>query len=278
MDLERWEAASQVRGKLESRKRITRKGVDYWLAREIQPVLGYEQWRQFRDVIRKAKIACENAGYRVENHFADVRKMVRTGSRAVRQIEDYALTKYACFLVAMSGDATKPEIAKAKAYFAVQTHRMEILDRLAMRIEHRKMVTDAMKALQGMAKDAKVINYPRFFGAGLYGMYKLRLAEIRERKGLPSTANIYDYQGVDELSMNAFRATLTKSRLAEKRIDDEDKAVQVAEEAGAEVRSSVLKFGGEMPEDLPTEEDIKKVKRRIKKGESKSSLVTKNRE
>lgn len=203
----------------ESIKHVNEYGEEYWLARELQPVLEYAQWRRFSDAIERAKLACKNSGFAVEDHFADVGKMVDIGSGAERQIDDVMLSRYACYLIVMNGDPRKEVIAIGQSYFAVKTRQQELIDNYEQMSEDQKRlaIRNEMKrhniALADAAHDAGVIeqkDYAIFQNKGYQGLYGgLGVKEIHARKGLKKSEKILDHMGSTELAANLFRATQT---------------------------------------------------------------------
>src|SRR3972149_2296625 len=158
-----------VKDSFDAIKRMTKTGIEYWHARDLQNILGYARWETFEDAIKRARQACESAGVEPRHHFADVTKKVSLGSRAERGVRDYALTRNAAYLIAMNGDPSKPEIAAAQAYFAVQTRRKEKADTLSeteARIELRDRLREDVKELGHAAKDAGVERFGLFHDAG----------------------------------------------------------------------------------------------------------------
>lgn len=259
---------SSILKQLDAAKRATSNGVEYWYAREIQSILGYQEWRHFEGVVNKAKIACDSTGYVPDRHFVETDKMVPIGSSAIRTTNDYFLTRYACYLIAMNGDPQKPEIGAAQTYFAVQTRRQEIEDQLTYdkkRLMLRQRVKDANRHLAGAAKDAGVDNFPQFQDSGYRGLYSMPAYEIRNRKGIPQKENILDYAGRLELAANEFRITQTEDRLKRENIRGQQDASRAHYAVGNEVRAAIRRVGGKMPENLPKEEPIKKVQARLKK-------------
>lgn len=174
----------------ESLKNHNQHGVEYWSARDLQTCLGYSLWRDFKNAIKKAVGSCEESGNASQNHFADARKKVEIGSQANREIEDYHLSRFACYLIAQNGDPRKLEIAQAQKYFAIQTRRQEISDQMAAdleRIEMRKQASIEFKALSGAAREAGVQDkmFGIFHDAGYKGLYGgLGSEEIKVRKGI----------------------------------------------------------------------------------------------
>ena len=246
----------------ESIKHVNEYGEEYWLARELQPVLEYAQWRRFSDAIERAKLACKNSGFAVENHFADVGKMVDIGSGAERQIDDVMLSRYACYLIVMNGDPRKEVIAIGQSYFAVKTRQQELIDnyeqmsedqkRLAIRnemIAHNKSLAEA--AQMAGIEDQK--EYAIFQNKGYQGLYGgLGAKEIHARKGLKKSQKILDHMGSTELAANLFRATQTDEKLRRENIQGKQAAYDTHYQVGKKVRQTIQELGGTMPEDLPT--------------------------
>jgi DNA-damage-inducible protein D len=160
----------------ESLKKINNHGIEYWSARDLQPCLGYSQWRRFENAIEKAIESCKQSGNDPKHHFVGAGKQIKFGKSATQTIEDYHLSRLACYLIAQNGDPRKPEIAQAQKYFAIQTRRQEISDQMAAdleRLETRQQTTIEFKALSGAAKEAGVQNkmFGIFHDAGYKGLY-----------------------------------------------------------------------------------------------------------
>ena len=246
----------------ESIKHINEYGEEYWLARELQSVLEYAQWRRFSDAIERAKLACKNSGFAIEDHFADVGKMVDIGSGAEREIDDVMLSRYACYLIVMNGDPRKEVIAVGRTYFAVKTRQQELIDnyeqmsedqkRLAIRnemITHNKSLAEA--AQMAGIEDSR--DYAIFQNKGYQGLYGgLGAKEIHARKGLKKSQRILDHMGSTELAANLFRATQTDEKLRRENIQGKQAAYDTHYEVGKKVRQTIKELGGTMPEDLPT--------------------------
>ena len=260
----------------ESIKHINEYGEEYWLARELQPVLEYAQWRRFSDAIERAKLACKNSGFAVEDHFADVGKMVDIGSGAERQIDDVMLSRYACYLIVMNGDPRKEVIAIGQSYFAVKTRQQELIDnyeqmsedqkRLAIRnemIAHNKSLAEAAQ----MAGIADQREYAIFQNKGYQGLYGgLGAKEIHARKGLKKSQKILDHMGSTELAANLFRATQTDEKLRRENIHGKQAAYDTHYQVGKKVRQTIKELGGTMPEDLPTpEKSVKQIEREVER-------------
>ena len=246
----------------ESIKHVNEYGEEYWLARELQLVLEYAQWRRFSDAIERAKLACKNSGFAVEDHFADIGKMVDIGSGAERQIDDVMLSRYACYLIVMNGDPRKEVISIGQSYFAVKTRQQELIDnyeqmsedqkRLAIRnemIAHNKSLAEAAQ----MAGIEDQREYAIFQNKGYQGLYGgLGAKEIHARKGLKKSQKILDHMGSTELAANLFRATQTDEKLRRENIQGKQVAYDTHYEVGKKVRQTIKELSGTMPEDLPT--------------------------
>jgi DNA-damage-inducible protein D len=254
--------------KLEQIKKVSKNGGHYWMGREIQQVLGYDKWDKFENVINKAIMACESSGEYPDKHFLQTGKMVSIGSGAQRSLKDYYLTRYGCYLVAMNGDTGKPEIGYAQTYFAVQTRKQEVQDQLTAdqrRILLRERVKDANKSLNSTAKKSGVQKFGVFQDSGYQGLYEMGLADIKKKKGILEKEHLLDRAGRTELAANEFRITQTEDKLIRDNVASEKHAINTHREVGKEVRKTIDKLGGIMPENLPPEEPIKKLMSKYKK-------------
>jgi len=254
-------------------------GNEFWFARDLLPLLGYTKWDNFLGVIAKAKTACEQAGHGCDDHFAGVGRMVPLGSGAEREIDDIVLSRYACYLIAQNADGRKRPVAFAQTYFAIQTRRQEIADQEAQEYtplsedERRVLLRDEIKThnryLASAAKNAGVregLDFAIFQTEGYKGLYGgLDVAGIRRRKRLTSKQAILDHMGSTELAANLFRATQTEEKLRREGTKGKEAANRTHYEVGAKVRQTIKDIGGDMPETLPAQEDIKKVGRRLQK-------------
>ncbi|MBS0615039.1 MAG: DNA damage-inducible protein D [Verrucomicrobia bacterium] len=261
----------------ESLKKLNEHGVEYWSARDLQPCLGYSQWRYFENAIKKAIESCKQSGNDPAHHFAGARKVIQAGKGATQVIEDYHLSRFACYLIAQNGDPRKPEIAQAQKYFAIQTRRQEISDQMAAdleRLETRQQTTVEFKALSGAAREAGVQNkmFGMFHDAGYKGLYGgLGVDAIKARKGIPPKENLMDRMDTTELIANQFRMSQTREKLKRENIRNPRDAMETHEMVGKKVRSVIEEIGGTLPENIPPAEHIKSVKKRIKT--SKPSLT-----
>ena len=260
----------------ESIKHINEYGQEYWLARELQRVLEYSDYRNFELTVFKAMEACKTAGGQIEDHFGDVTEMVEIGSGAHRELKSYELSRYACYLIVMNGDPRKEVIAVGQTYFAVKTRQQELIDQYDQlsedqkRLAIRREMAEHNKSLADAAKNAGVIeqrDYAIFQNMGYKGLYGgLGVQEIHARKGLKKSQKILDHMGSTELAANLFRATQTDEKLRRENIQGKEKANQTHYEVGRKVRQTIKELGGTMPEDLPTpDKSIKQIEREQKK-------------
>lgn len=262
----------------ESIRQINEHGAEYWSARDLQPQLGYTQWRRFEQAIERAITSCQQSGNNPEHHFAGAGKMVDIGSGSQREIEDYHLSRFACYLIAQNGDPRKPEIANAQKYFAVQARKQELNEQAAAdmeRLELRKQTAEEFKALSGAAQDAGVQSkmFGIFHDAGYKGLYGgLGREAIKRRKTLPEKDNLLDRMNATELAANQFRMTQTRDKLAREGIHNQSQAIQTHEQVGKEVRDAIKRIGGTLPENIPAAEHIKEVEKRLKSATPKLKL------
>ncbi len=258
----------------ENIKQINSNGLEYWYARDLQNILGYVKWENFILVINKAKKACLNSKHQIQNHFLDVRKMVEVGSGAQREIQDIALTRYACYLIVQNADPSKPIIALGQTYFAIQTRKQELIQQeeyanLKNEDEKRLYLRDQLKInnkkLAGTAKQAGILtplDYAIFQDHGYKGLYGgLGAQDIHKNKHLKKSQQILDHMGSTELAANLFRATQTEEKIKREKIKDKPKANLTHFEVGKKVRQTIKELGGTMPEELPAPGSIKKLKK-----------------
>jgi DNA-damage-inducible protein D len=243
----------------ESIKQISPYQAEYWSARDLAPLLGYTKWERFEGAIKRAMTACEQIGQIVSDHFPSDGKMVNIGSGGQREVKDYFLSRFACYLIAQNGDPRKKEIAEAQAYFAVSTRKQELaqlLEEQEERLKLRERVTENNKALAQAASQAGVLsqNFGVFQNAGYKGLYgELGVADIKERKQIKQREDLLDRMGRAELAANDFRITQTEERLCKEGTIGQTNAMDVHHEVGKKVKD----IGGTMPEDLAPEPSIK---------------------
>lgn len=259
-------------------------GAEYWLARELALVLGYEKYDNFLQVVRKARVACVQAGLAEADHFADVGKMVEIGSGAQREVADVRLSRYACYLIVQNGDPSKPVIAAGQTYFAVQTRRQEIADDPAFgglseddkRLMLRREMAQHNTALASAARQAGVetgLDYAVFQDHGYRGLYGGRtMRDIHALKGLKKSQKILDHMGSTELAANLFRATQAEDKLRRDGASTKAQANDIHHAVGKKVRQTISELGGAMPETLPTPEtsigQLERAKAKALKGSS----------
>ena len=242
-------------------KHIDENGNEFWYARELMAVLQYTKWQNFEKIIDKAKEACKNSGANVLHDFTDVSKIVNAGATS-KNIQDYKLTRYACYLIAQNGDSRKKVIALAQTYFAIQTRKQEITEKEysmltedEKRFYQRNLTRKGNYSLNQTAKKSGVKNFDKFHNAGYRGLYNGETADdIAKRKGLRYREDILDNMGSDELIANLFRISQTEQKLKKDYIKTENKANNVHYKIGKNIREVIQKNGGTMPEDMLTPE------------------------
>lgn len=253
-------------------------GREYWFARELYKPLGYSTWQRFLGVIDRAKQACKSLKINEFDHFNNDVKLIETGKGAQRKVDDIALSRYACYLIVQNGDPSKPVIAAGQTYFAIQTRRQELADEEAFakldedqkRLVLRREMKEHNKRLSDAAHDAGIVDpkdYAIFQNYGYKGLYGgLGQQDIHARKGLKKSQKILDHMGHEELAANLFRATQTEAKLRREHITGKREANQTHYCVGKEVRETIKRLGGTMPEDLPTpEKSIKQLEREEQK-------------
>lgn len=259
-------------------KHISEEGIEFWYARELQVVLEYSKWDNFKNTIKKAKISCKNSNIKVSDHFADVRNMVELGSGAQREIDDIMLSRYACYLIVQNADPRKDIVALGQTYFAVKTRERELDESFEELTEEQKRlaIRNELKTHnKSLAKAANLagITHPRdyaiFQNNGYQGLYGgLGNKEIHKIKKLKKSQQILDHMGSTELAANLFRATQTDEKLRKENIKGKSKANRTHYEVGAKVRQTIEELGGTMPEDLPTpKKSVKQIEKEHKNKE-----------
>lgn len=258
----------------EGLRRYDQEHRECWSSRDFADVLGYEQYRNFEQVVAKARQACFNSGQKVEDHFVDITEMVEIGSGAQRAVKTTLLSRYACYLVIQNADPEKPAVALGQTYFAVQTRKQELAMlgqgedelRLHLRQELKTHNTLLAEAAKGAGVESPK-DYAVFQNHGYQGLYGgLGQAQIHQRKGLKKSEKILDHMGSTELAANLFRATQAGEKLRREGIRGRVQANQTHYDVGKKVRQTIQELGGAMPEDLAPAESIKKVEAKKRKG------------
>ena len=260
----------------EAIRHTTEEGDEYWSARELAPILEYSRWQRFWPVIEKAMTACANSGQELEDHFTRVGKMIEAGKGAERTIDDWLLSRYACYLVVQNGDPEKPVIAAGQTYFAIRTRQAELAEDMAglpepeRRLLIRDQASEDNKLLAATAYSAGVLtqqDFGVFQDHGYRGMYAGETAaDIAARKGLRKGQRILDHMNSAELALNWVRITQTEEKIRRDGISDKVSANAAHHTIGAAVRQFVLDQGGTPPEQLPTPaESIQQLRRKRRK-------------
>ncbi len=265
-------------------RRTNDAGNEFWSSRDFAKVLDYSDYRNFEQVIEKARTACFNSGQRIDDHFVDVTDMIEVGKGAKRPTKSVYLSRYACYLIVQNADPGKEIVALGQTYFAVQARKQELTEQ-AIEDERRLLLREEMRLhnvkLADAAKDAGVIepkDYAIFQNHGYMGLYGgLKAQEIHRRKSLKKSQQILDHMGSTELAANLFRATQAEEKLRREKITGKAKANKAHQEVGAKVRQTIKELGGTMPEDLPTAESIKMLESSIRKKipQAKAKKITK---
>ncbi|HEY3399531.1 MAG TPA: DNA damage-inducible protein D [Geothrix sp.] len=262
----------------EAIRRVNEAGHEFWSSRDFARILDYADYRNFEQVIEKARTACFNSGYRIEDHFVEITEMIEIGKGGQRAVKTMLMSRYACYLVIQNADPSKEIVALGQTYFAVQTRKQE-LSAQALEDQRRLLLRDEMKQHNVQLADAAMsagvvepIDYAIFQNHGYMGLYGgMSAKDIHARKRLKKSQQILDHMSSTELAANLFRATQTEEKLRREKITGKAKANQTHQEVGAKVRQTIQELGGTMPEDLPTAEGIKAVEARAKKPELSTS-------
>ncbi|MFA5947830.1 MAG: DNA damage-inducible protein D [Candidatus Gracilibacteria bacterium] len=257
-------------------KKINEYGQEYWDSRKLAQILEYSDYRNFENAIERAKTACQKSGQYINEHFVDSTETQKSrnqyGETLGKTIPLVILSRYACYLIAQNADPSKEVVALAQTYFAVQTRKQEtqellkeLLEEDNKRLNLREDIKDKNHRLFGIAKSVGVSDYANFQDAGYMGLYGgLRQRDIKIKKKLKDKDNILDFMGSEELGANIFRATQTSAKIKRENITGQHSAGLVHHEVGKEIRKTIAKLGGTMPEKLPTPDHIKESRKRIK--------------
>lgn len=247
-------------------------GVEFWYARDLQRLLGYTQWRNFELVINKAKVTCENSGFQVSQHFVDTEKEISLGSGSTRSIRDIKLTRYACYIISQNGDSRKDEIAFAQSYFAIQTRKQELveeriknLERINARDELRKSEAELSENIfeHGVDRDG----FGRIRSKGDKALFGgISTAEMKKRLGVAEHQPLADKLPTVTISAKNFATEITNFNVVDKDLQGEESITSEHTQNNSAVREILLERGI-TPENLPPEEDIKKIERKVKKDE-----------
>jgi DNA-damage-inducible protein D len=255
-------------------------GVEYWFARDLQTLLGYDEWRNFLKVIDRAKIACESSGQNCKYHFVDVNKMVKLGSGSERSIDDIMLTRYACYLIAQNGDPRKEQIAFAQSYFAIQTRKQEVLEERIALVERlharEKLVateTELSKIIYERGVDSQGFGRIRSKGdQALFGGNTT--LQMKKKMGVPENRPLADFLPVITIKAKDLATEITNFNVKKKNLKGEPGITKEHVRNNEDVRG-LLGKSGIKPEELPPEEDIKKLERRVKADGKKLAKSTK---
>ena len=244
-------------------------GIEYWLARELQELLGYTDWRNFTNAINKAKESCESTGEAVSDHFVDVNKMVKIGSGAERKKEDIMLTRYACYLIAQNGDPKKEQIAFAQSYFAIQTRKQELLEErilLMERLEAREKLAATETELSKNIFERGVDNrgFAKIRSMGDWALFGgLNTSAMKRKLGIKENRPLADFLPTITITAKQLATEITNFNVQKNDVLGESKITDEHVKNNKDVRG-LLGKSGIVPEELPAEEDIKKMERRVK--------------
>ena len=258
----------------EAHARQTESGVEFWLARDLQQLLGYSKWDNFLNVVTKAKTACEVSGHHTDDHFADVGKTIQMPKSATKEVPDILLTRYACYLIAQNGDPRKQEIAFAQTYFAIQTRRAEVIEQRlleAERVSARKKLSETEKELSGVIfeQTGNTENFALIRSKGDHALFGKSTQAMKVQWNVPDKRPLADFAPTIILKAKDFATEITIFNAREHGMSSESEISREHVTNNTAVRNTLIERGIR-PETLPPAEDVKKVERRLASEEKRS--------
>ena len=267
------EIIKNLTGIFETHSNLTENGIEFWFARDLQHLLGYSKWDNFLNVITKSKISCETTGHKVDNHFADIGKMVKIGSQTEREIPDIMLTRFASYLIAQNGDPKKDQIAFAQNYFAIQTRKFELIEQRIKdwkRLNARQKLSLSEKELSELIynRTEDDINFGIIRSKGDKTLFGYSTVQMNEKLGVNKNRPLADFLPTITIKAKDFATEITIFNINDKNISKGNRIAWEHIRNNKEVRKLLLDRGI-APEDLPREEDVKKLERKVTSEENK---------